>query len=258
MTLTTTSQLLASIQRNLTVPPVLVRATVNFEMSSLRQRWRNSDIASPASICEISFRLVNLWAAFQNETQTPGQTRKSALEIDADLSMWKDGLPSKWRYSLTHATEANDDTYLNGKKHIYSSSWVTDVWNNWRALRMLTNQIILEAEAKTIAPDADCLSVAGSRVRDLARDICISSASFGSSPRELYMPLLLLVLTGFVPERLVLLRPLYAVVKQKYADWAVRFFAAKQLRQLGEQFGIGQASFFANMLVSPKNEPFLQ
>ena len=155
-------------------------------MSPLRQRWRNSDVASPASICEISFRLVNLWAAFQENTQSPERTCKSALEIDADLAMWKDGLPSKWRYSLVNATEANDDTHLNGKQHIYSSSWIVDVWNNWRALRMLTSQIILEAESHTATPNADHLCTARSRVQNLARDICISSASFGSSPRKLW------------------------------------------------------------------------
>ena len=223
-------------------------------MSSLRLRWRNSDVASPASICEISFRLVNLWSAFQNNTQPLEQTCNSALEIDADLSMWKDGLPSKWRYSLVNATETKDGTLLDGKQHIYSSSWITDVWNNWRALRMLTNQIVLEAEAQTVATNADCISMARSRVQNLARDICISAASFGSSPRKLQKSSPLAVLTLVVTERLVMLRPLYAVVKQQHADWEVRSFASKELRQLGEQFGIGQASFLADMAMSQTDE----
>src|ERR1700722_15297359 len=56
-------QLLACMRRRAPVPPALVRATIAFEASPLRLRWRRHHVASPGSILEIGFRLVNLYAA---------------------------------------------------------------------------------------------------------------------------------------------------------------------------------------------------
>ncbi|KXL41507.1 hypothetical protein M433DRAFT_384154 [Acidomyces richmondensis BFW] len=53
------------IQHHEYVHPALVQATYIFQTSPIRHQWRSRGVASPGSICEIAFRIVNLYADFE-------------------------------------------------------------------------------------------------------------------------------------------------------------------------------------------------
>ena len=168
------------MQQHIAVPPALVRATYTFQTSIVRQQWQHRKIASRGSICEISFRVINLRAAFGNgEITDPQAIRRTALEIDTDLETWSAGAPPNWRYSAN-----NVDTCFGGKCHVYPNLWVAQAWNNWRSLRIVINQIIMQNEFRSSAPDNEQKSISLSIIRQFSTDLCISASNFAGTPRK--------------------------------------------------------------------------
>ena len=170
------------------VPPALVQSTYNFQSSTIRQQWRHHNLVSPASICEISFRIVNLRAAFKNgEITDPHVIRDIALEIDSDLDTWRAGLPQNWEYATNDATEAPAGTFFDNKCHVYPNLWIAEVWNNWRTLRILVNQIVVQNEFRSSMPDNGQKSLSIIIIQQLSTELCISTASFTGNPRKFFI-----------------------------------------------------------------------
>ena len=177
------SQLLASVQQHMFVPPGLVRTTYNFETSGIRQQWKRRNIASPASICALSFRIVNLRAAFKTGEMTDQQLiRETALDIDSDLETWKAGVPISWRHATIDDPNTDPATCFEGKRHVYPNLWIAEAWNNWRSLRILVNQIILQNELRTDM--SGIAERAVEMIRHFSAELCISISSFTNSPRK--------------------------------------------------------------------------
>ncbi|KKK26308.1 hypothetical protein ARAM_001563 [Aspergillus rambellii] len=221
--------LLACMERNIAVPPALVETTCNFQTSTVRKLWKSRSVASPGSICEISFRLVNLQAAMAGGKITdPTVVTNKALDIDHDLQLWEASVPATWGFSVVDAAEAEAGSFLAGKRHVYSSTWVAEGWNNWRALRIVVNQLILRNERAQAEPDSNRLSRSRSIVCQLSTELCMSTSGFIGSPHILS-----------------LIQPLYLVSMETLNPQALRFFAAEQLHQIGVSMGVGQAARLA-------------
>ena len=140
-------------------------------------------VASPASISELSYRLVNLRAAFKTGTITdPRIICETAFEIDDDLEAFRAGIPWYWEYTTVDATDAPTGTFFDGKRHVYPNLWVAEVWNNWRTLRILINQIILQSELRVGMSDQAQRSL--ELIHRFCAELCISAASFAHSPRK--------------------------------------------------------------------------
>lgn len=181
------------MQQHLPVPLVLVQATYAFENSGIRRRWRDRDLASRGSLSVISLRIVNLRAAFKNgEIKDPEIVREMALAIDSDLEDWRGGVSSNWTYSTTAEVNASD--CFNGERHVYPSIWIAEIWNNWRTLRALVNQIIAQNESRQryMLDDTGQSQLeyhALSKIRSLSTDMCISAHCFEGNPRTYYSSL---------------------------------------------------------------------
>ena len=141
-------------------------------------------MASPGSICEISFRTINLRAAIKGKDITDPHTIQSiAIDIDNDLKCWQESLPSYWRYAIIEIGETSDHIYFEKKQHVYSDLWVAEAWNNWRTLRILVNKIILKngIDSGVIENVQELQSV--SVVQQCSMELCISTSSFMDTPR---------------------------------------------------------------------------
>lgn len=172
------------MQEEMAIPPGLVRATYNFENSGIRQHWRNRKYASPASISEISFRAANLRAAIRTrEITDPVTIRKLALGIDTDLQSWEAVVPPSWRYKIIDDPNITIGTCFVGTRYVYPEHWTIEIWNNWRALRILISHIIVQNEARIMHGDESKKLAALAVIRQLSMDICISVYSFIGSPR---------------------------------------------------------------------------
>lgn len=180
------------------VPQALVQATRDFQTSIIRQQWQRSNVASRGSVCQISFRIVNLGAVFANgEITDLGVIRDMALEIDRDLEAWREGAPSGWAYTRIDASEATPGTFFDTHIHVYPSLWIAEAWNNWRALRIVVNKIIHQCEACSDAPRDARQSAPLSIIQELSTDMCISISSFMGTPRGSFG-------SSIVPRRLIM------------------------------------------------------
>lgn len=173
------------MEQHVCVPPALVTATFNFQSSGIRERWQQRKAASPASICEISFRVVNLWAAFKSETATdPQAIRARALEIDGDLKAWGQSLPSYWKYATVDDGERAAEASFGRIRHEYPGLWVANVWNNWRTLRIVIGHILIHNETRSVRPDSALEAFALSIIHQMSVDICVSTSSFNGDSRK--------------------------------------------------------------------------
>lgn len=202
------------MQQHLAVPPGLVQSTYRFESGVIRQQWRRRKVASHGSISEISFRLVNLRAAVKNGEITDSRViRDMALGIDRDLETWRAGVPVEWRYTVVDGShvavdtendtdndgDADTDTDPNpdpdpdhpfeGKTHTYPTLWIAEAWTNWRILRILANQVVVQTQTEFPSVEDNNTPVESPRlarrvIRQLSTDVCISVSSFTGTSRK--------------------------------------------------------------------------
>ncbi|KAL2862427.1 Zn(II)2Cys6 transcription factor [Aspergillus lucknowensis] len=221
--------LVACMAQKLPVPPALVNTTYGFETSTLRQSWKDGNLATPGSISEISFRLINLRAAIAHGLVDTLGICEQALAIDADLEDWRLSAMVKWAYQIVPAPESADKVYFSGKQHRYANLWVAKAWLNWRMMRVLVNQLILE-NCSGLGFDVDFKSRARAVVRDLCTEICISVPSFDGTPHIL-----------------AAIHPLHHIAAETLNHSDVRSFAFKYLFRIHKSTGVRQAGRLAEI-----------
>ncbi|KAH7127838.1 hypothetical protein B0J13DRAFT_564610 [Dactylonectria estremocensis] len=233
------SQILsACLQQHMAVPHALVRATCQFQTSIIRQQWQRNNVASQASMCEISFRIINLAAAFANREITDVRIVQSkALDIDNDLQAWKARAPSMWGYTAIDASDAVNGAFFDTNVHVYPNLWIAETMNNWRVVRILISKLIIQAEDCSDAPDVKKKAAYLSTITKLSTDICISVSSFTGTPRIIS-----------------LIRPLYAVALEELNTRRVRLFAIEQLRNIGHCVGMRQTDLLATTVAKTFDE----
>ena len=156
-----------------------------FENSRLRQEWLRHRAVSPASISEISFRMVNLRAAHKGGHITdPQAIREKLLEMQSDLAAWKDSVPQSLGFFVVDAVNTVPYTCYEGKRHLYPNIWVAEIWNNWRVLRILVNQFIYLNECEFGEPDEGLKATALSIIHEHSVEICESLFTFLDSTRK--------------------------------------------------------------------------
>lgn len=99
-----------------------------------------------------------------------------AQTLDEVLTVWAYDLPVEDRY-LMHAIQSNDNIIVNSTIHVYPTAGYAGVWNRYRALRLVINDIILNAASVLDGPDfnAETLAEATSlRIQHLAEELCAS------------------------------------------------------------------------------------
>ncbi|KAK5221307.1 hypothetical protein LTR99_006868 [Exophiala xenobiotica] len=217
--------LLACVQQQVAVPKALVQATYYFQLGTVRQHWRKIDVASPASITEISFRVVNLRAALRTGAITDLEAiRTFAMDIDDDLETWRTGLAPSWRYSSTVTPEAHCGDCFNGLRHVYPTLWIAEAWNNWRMLRLLVNQMLMQNPV-----DSSETTKKQNDIRQLSTDVCLTVYNFAENPSILS-----------------LIQPLYVIALETLNTIDLRAFAVRQLRAIDASMGVRQASLLAD------------
>ncbi|KAL2816473.1 hypothetical protein BJX63DRAFT_441558 [Aspergillus granulosus] len=226
----TRSQILsACMTQKLPVPPAIVSTTYDFETSTLRQLWKASGYATPGSISEICFRLVNLRALIAHDGLVdPIFIREHAFAIDADLEEWKASAQIRWAYETISAPNTSRSAFME-KHHHYANLWVATAWLNYRLLRILVNKLIIENELKLEYAD-EILSRAREIVKHLSTEICISVGSFDGTPHILSV-----------------IQPLSVVAEESLNPVAVRSFAVEQLYRIQYSMGVRQAGRLADI-----------
>lgn len=93
---------------------------------------------------DIMIRFIDLNVAVQNRSlSNTDAIIASAAQIDSELLNLQTNIPPMWQYQ-TIFTDADPDLVFEGFYHVYSDLWVAQMWNNFRILRMVLNEVIRE------------------------------------------------------------------------------------------------------------------
>lgn len=176
--------LLACMQQNMAVPPALIDLTRSFEASTMRHNLRRRKLASAGSISEVSFRVVNLRAACRSgEIGDPKMIRDMSLAIDHDLLSWRTSVPTEWDYIESTPSDRSSTTY-EGLCHTYPTIWIAEILNNWRTLRIIVNQMIMNNAEQLSGGHEPYEASALAAIKELSKELCASVPGFSDTPRK--------------------------------------------------------------------------
>jgi hypothetical protein len=206
-------------------------------------------------LAEIYFRVCALRALAKDSDYVDSpQTLISALLLDDELDEWSRKLTGRLTYDLVPFEGQSEDA-CSDLIHNYQSPIIANMWNAYRAARLLMIRLALKSMAR-LPPSAgqDPAIMALIKKYDhlkeltkqLVQDICASVPYLlGYQPRQYQ--------TGGQPRAasaFFLLWPLYLIVAEISAPPHFRLYAIQKLSKIGSDWGIRQATVVANLAVS--------
>jgi hypothetical protein len=181
------------------------------------------------------------------------------IALDAEYADWASRCPPPFIYSTVNLTERSDEVFSD-HYHIYTSIWIARVWNGYRCVRILVNELVVDQLNHLLQRPAMSLPVrnsssnayenqilaSNSMLLQLAHDICASvpyclgyDNALDPALRE--------------PPRAasgnLLLWPLYSAAVTGMVSPMMRDWVAGRLMLIGEVIGIKQAIPMAHSLM---------
>lgn len=234
------------MQHDVPVSPALLQITHMFDNSDLGRRRKERRPGPMGTWC---FRLLQLRDAIRSNEVKDGQTIcETATEIDCDLTAWSASLQT---YAIVDApVGASDEEFFHGKRHVYSNLVIAQAWNNWRTLRIVANQMIIQSEACSGASGASHASPSPlAIIREMSDDICTSAPSFAGVPRKWLAHFPMARRMGLTPAGVVgIIWPLSVVARESSNALTQRKWAVEQLRSLNTSMGFRQAGLLAETI----------
>jgi hypothetical protein len=190
----------------------------------------------------------------------------NALEIDNELAVWTTTCSSAYSYQTVNVEEKSEDLYFD-YYHVYSSISIATVWNDYRVIRILVNELLLQHSRKIMQEELEsietknlssfvCLLVQNSAsiTVQLAGDI-FSSVPFclGFSPKNSQAPK-----KKHFPKAItgcLLVWPLYIATRTEFGP-EMREWAVSRLGRIEEDMGIKQAMVVADCVANNDDFPF--
>ncbi|RAK95514.1 Zn(II)2Cys6 transcription factor domain-containing protein [Aspergillus ibericus CBS 121593] len=186
-----------------------------------------------------------------------------AMAIDSELELFASTVSAELSYAtsawhgdvVSREKDGDNFSHYQGSYHIYQSTWACNIWNNYRYMRILVNDVILThaSNAQKSQPGMEhdsfmnrCVRIRG-LMRQLAVDICCSVPfKFGVAGRDgksVFDSVTTMTGTGFT-----LLLPLFVAalvggVSSPIHDWAMRCFNV-----IGRAMGIDTALILIQFL----------
>jgi hypothetical protein len=187
------------------------------------------------------------------------------LEIDNELAAWAATCSPAYRYRTVALEEKSEDLYFD-YYHVYSSISIATAWNEYRIIRILVNELLLQHSRKIMQEELESIETenlssflsqlvqnSASITVQLAGDIC-SSVPFcmGFNPKNSQVPK-----RKHFPKAVtgcLLVWPLYVATRTEFCP-EMRKWAVSRLKRIAEDMGIKLAMAVADCVAS--NEDFL-
>ncbi|MCJ1283992.1 hypothetical protein MMC26_003323 [Xylographa opegraphella] len=203
-------------------------------------------------LASIVSRFVNLRASIKNhELAKPISIFSKMAALEADLANWVKELPAEWAFTTTDLTK-DADIMFEGPYHVYRNIWVAILWNHYRSIRIMANDILLDFldqlsslpldENSGISQKRRCQSVG--IVSRLATDICHSIPFLLNHNGMATETKLTPTLTGVF----TILWPLKVAASTSDASEALYQWARSLLQDIGRNKGIGFALFLTKVI----------
>jgi hypothetical protein len=180
----------------------------------------------------------------------------SALNIDAKLVTWAATLPPQYAYDIISISEPSEEIFTD-HYHVYRSLWIAVIWNNYRCIRILVNELLLvhllhlSQEQESFPNQQEFFFSYDSEVTrvksvmiTLTHEICASVPfHLGYHGSQKSPPPSPKAVNGNY-----LIMPLYIAASMGPASNMMRAWAVTRLEKVGESMGIRQAAVMASVL----------
>lgn len=154
-------------------------------LAAANSGWGSDNKDAPSPLGQLSFRLSRLRAAARTGELDPRAIFDTAMSMDQDLATWAARIPESWKYVVATDEIASTTTIPFGGsnlhvRHVYSSAWSAQTWNNYRTLRVLVRQLIVRHDCDEQSnPDSHI-----ALIHELSAEICTSFEAYNNSPRK--------------------------------------------------------------------------
>jgi hypothetical protein len=210
--------------------------------------------AAATALVNLASRYCNLRSSMSSFHDYSDSERiiSAACAIDNDYEIWAKTCPFQFIYQTVTLRERSDEVFSD-HYHVYPTLWTATAWNNYRAVRLLINELILNqlchlylnnSESPLLWNDACFFEnrvLASNRILlQLCHDICASVPFYLGFDlnAEKDMP-------RAIPKAIngnLLLWPLYAAGCTDLVSDMMRDWVAGRLRWISDVIGIRQAA----------------
>lgn len=193
---------------------------------------------------DMSIQLCQLRCAIKDVDMPDEDVVSQAMALDSKLAAWAASSPTRCSYTQMYDFEHPESVFL-GRYHLYRDTRVAIVWNHYRALRILTHELILDVlkpqGSIVVASLHAAQRLASEQVlMELTSDICSSIPPYLGHPnRQSTAP----AMVG-----LSLLWPLYTCAAHRHVPPVTRNWVILQCERIGERMGIRLATLLAKAL----------
>ena len=213
--------------------------------------------AAATALSRLSIKYCNLRASMSSfhDHSDPDHIISTACAIDAEYAEWARSCPIQYIYNTVTLNERSDEVYSD-HYHVYSNIWIATVWNHYRSVRLLLNELILNQayyvyqniqESVLLWNDISLLEnqilASNATLLQLSQDICSSVPyflGFNQNSKSTQTPK---TVNGNL-----LLWPLYTAACTDLVSGMMRDWVAGRLRWISEVMGIRQATPLAYTL----------
>ncbi|KAG0645460.1 hypothetical protein D0Z07_8609 [Hyphodiscus hymeniophilus] len=242
------------VQRHVTVPPNIS------EWSQAALEYETEEEAVSTNLSEIAIKYCNLRASMSsfNDYSNSEYLIACLCSVDLEYSEFLNHCPISFIYS-TMSLDRRSEEVFSDHYHVYSSIWTATVWNHYRCVRILVNELIIDQISYVLTHPEEYASswesvsfyesqllASNSTLQHLCHDICASvpfylGYSVNASDRASRPP----------PKAVsgnLLLWPLYSAAVTRIVSDVMRDWVAGRLRIIADVMGIRQAAPLAYTL----------
>ncbi|TGO36881.1 hypothetical protein BHYA_0112g00200 [Botrytis hyacinthi] len=247
------------IQRHVSIPPFIR------EWSKYALQFQSRNDAHATNLSEQVMEFGDLRATMSSfhDYRNAMKIIKAALVIDSKLVEWAFNCPPECMFYRTLTLRQMSDGVFSDHYHIYDSIWAAALWNHYRCVRILINEVIYVqlTHLRNIQPELfdqelrnpifsdSQLEISTTAVIQLSHDICAS------------VPFML----GYMEGREVtlnsakgvsgnlLLWPLYTAACTPLVSDMMSHWVAGRLRVISDIMGIKQAAPLSHILTKRKD-----
>jgi hypothetical protein len=254
----TLPQLLNNIfEENYTSPTIV---SLSQKASSLE----TDDIRFADSLATKTMQLSKFCADMRHGVITDTTAKiKFALLLDAEIESWAVSVPPSWRYkSIAIPAEIRETSFATGVYgmyyHVYKDLYLCNVWNNWRAIRLIIHEIILDntSNMETQSSEYGTLNYADIAARSEHIMLQLQADIFASVPYHFGTTNDLSASTGNIGNfhditpmaGHILMWPLFLAADCRYSPPDLRDWVIMCLQKIGHQLGVNQALGMALLL----------
>jgi hypothetical protein len=245
-------KLINCLQRHIAVPKTFL------DWSSDAAHYESDEEAAVTTLFCIAAEYCNFrsaMACFRDYSRS-NEIVCSVLDIDTKLATWATTLPPQYAYDIVPISEPSEEIFTD-HYHLYRNLWIAMVWNNYRCIRILVNELLLvhflhlSQQQISIPNERGSFSSYDSEVTrvksvmmTLTHEICASVPFYlGYHGSQNFPPKPPKAANGNL-----LIWPLYVAASMDIISNMMRAWAVTRLEKIGQSMGIQQATILASVL----------